>query len=356
MVFDVPNKAVVVILPANSNNSNDPNDEPKYFQFKFSDLNNLYNDLHVGIRHIYPNLPIEAITWYNTSTRRHYPIFDEQSMQYAIMHCRPLYIYVYKQNVMLKNRQSTMMFTARENTSNQSPQINRTDVSMLNQMKQFSLQFSPVNQPPQQRHQLPPLPISSTFFNPNNTRTVSWSENSKSEYPMQIEKTNPRDTDKLSSPLSSYHRISYQMPANVEGNYGEVHIKEPNRFNSSLNELPFSNNQTDLHFGSKCDGCQKAIYGIRYKCKECEDYDLCEKCKGDGRHSYHQMISIPPPNSQGNLYPLTHAKQWVSNDELPQGQSKNVYKANQTFTPDNSVEPVSESQKKGGWHALRKHT
>lgn len=34
-----------------------------------------------------------------------------------------------------------------------------------------------------------------------------------------------------------------------------------------------------IHYGEVCDSCKEnPILGIRYKCLECFEYDLCEKC------------------------------------------------------------------------------
>lgn len=34
-----------------------------------------------------------------------------------------------------------------------------------------------------------------------------------------------------------------------------------------------------IHEGIECDGClQLPIIGVRYKCKNCADFDLCSKC------------------------------------------------------------------------------
>jgi hypothetical protein len=47
------------------------------------------------------------------------------------------------------------------------------------------------------------------------------------------------------------------------------------------------------HEGVRCDGCQVSpIEGIRYKCKACADYDLCEHCFGNREeiHVKHRMF------------------------------------------------------------------
>lgn len=52
-----------------------------------------------------------------------------------------------------------------------------------------------------------------------------------------------------------------------------------------------------FHPGVTCDGCNGSVYGMRYKCKSCEDYDLCSKCHLKKTHSEHQFREIPKPFS-----------------------------------------------------------
>jgi len=41
-----------------------------------------------------------------------------------------------------------------------------------------------------------------------------------------------------------------------------------------------------IHTGIHCDGCgESPITGIRYKCMECADYDLCMKCEERNEHT-----------------------------------------------------------------------
>ena len=44
-----------------------------------------------------------------------------------------------------------------------------------------------------------------------------------------------------------------------------------------------------------CDGCNQPIFGLRYKCLVCPDYDLCEKCEKKALHSEHDMIRMEGP-------------------------------------------------------------
>lgn len=50
-----------------------------------------------------------------------------------------------------------------------------------------------------------------------------------------------------------------------------------------------------FHPGVSCDGCNGPIYGTRFKCLVCRDYDLCSSCEGKGIHVDHNMISISDP-------------------------------------------------------------
>ena len=60
------------------------------------------------------------------------------------------------------------------------------------------------------------------------------------------------------------------------------------------------NNFEDIVHGSvKCDGCsEEPIKGIRFKCRVCEDYDLCTRCfqRRSELHPQHQMFLEIPRN------------------------------------------------------------
>ncbi|KLO18823.1 hypothetical protein SCHPADRAFT_101244 [Schizopora paradoxa] len=47
-----------------------------------------------------------------------------------------------------------------------------------------------------------------------------------------------------------------------------------------------------------CDGCKNGenIVGVRWKCLECADYDLCDKCHSTGAHDEHEMLRVEHPD------------------------------------------------------------
>lgn len=59
------------------------------------------------------------------------------------------------------------------------------------------------------------------------------------------------------------------------------------------------------HDGTMCDTCrQQPIIGIRWKCAECTNYDLCTTCyHGDKHHLRHRFYRITTPGSERLVNP-----------------------------------------------------
>ncbi|KAF9283773.1 hypothetical protein BGZ68_005098 [Mortierella alpina] len=82
-------------------------------------------------------------------------------------------------------------------------------------------------------------------------------------------------------------------------------------------QLTFTLDQTP-HTGVVCDGCDTAIFGVRYKCGNCPDYDLCGNCESSpvAHHDpNHVFIKIRKPicNRQTPavpLLPMLYKKGW----------------------------------------------
>ncbi|CAF1120019.1 unnamed protein product [Rotaria sordida] len=65
-----------------------------------------------------------------------------------------------------------------------------------------------------------------------------------------------------------------------------------------LNKSKESNQNTTIHVGVICDGCQGPVIGNRYKCLECRDYDLCQICSDKNLHSEHNMLKLTRPSQR----------------------------------------------------------
>lgn len=47
------------------------------------------------------------------------------------------------------------------------------------------------------------------------------------------------------------------------------------------------------HLDVLCSSCRCELYGIRYVCMQCNDYNLCEDCKIKKIHSFHEFVPCP---------------------------------------------------------------
>jgi Zinc finger, ZZ type./PB1 domain. len=70
--------------------------------------------------------------------------------------------------------------------------------------------------------------------------------------------------------------------------------------------------QSNNHPGVICDGCDASINGIRYKCTQCPDFDLCSCCEEKKQHpADHEMICIKTPRARRHnawIYPSRHCR------------------------------------------------
>jgi hypothetical protein len=58
-----------------------------------------------------------------------------------------------------------------------------------------------------------------------------------------------------------------------------------------------------VHHGITCDGCSVSpVVGVRYKCSECPDYDLCQDCEAKDVHNHHVFLKLKYPMGVDIIY------------------------------------------------------
>ncbi len=82
-----------------------------------------------------------------------------------------------------------------------------------------------------------------------------------------------------------------------------------------LRETPAQQQLHDDYHSAICDCCDFPILGVRYKCLNCPDFDICASCEQDGQHAAHPaahlFLVLPRP------LPEEHAAAWKQLFPLP---------------------------------------
>ncbi|KAJ2959011.1 hypothetical protein NQZ79_g5478 [Umbelopsis isabellina] len=102
-----------------------------------------------------------------------------------------------------------------------------------------------------------------------------------------------------------------------------------------------SEHDTCHHSGVRCDGCEKWIYGVRYKCGNCADFDFCSKCEASANHDpKHVFLKIKRPVNGPifsnvpllpNLYAFTPPAHAPPAAQTPQMRQKETSASNTAF-------------------------
>ena len=93
-----------------------------------------------------------------------------------------------------------------------------------------------------------------------------------------------------------YDNIQLTESKYLEKNENEKERLEISLINQDLSSLP-------IHTGIKCNECNCIeIVGSRFKCLNCENYNLCSKCERESNHNIdHIFIKIYVPDSDKNI-------------------------------------------------------
>uniref|UniRef100_T1J1R7 ZZ-type domain-containing protein n=1 Tax=Strigamia maritima TaxID=126957 RepID=T1J1R7_STRMM len=87
--------------------------------------------------------------------------------------------------------------------------------------------------------------------------------------------------------ISSDDELSFALKAKTEDVF-KIHVRK----------IKVKSPSKCYHPGVVCDCCNKEIYGYRYKCMECPNFDLCSACENEGNHSEHSMMRMVSPGAR----------------------------------------------------------
>ncbi|KAF9987553.1 hypothetical protein BGZ75_000445 [Mortierella antarctica] len=118
-----------------------------------------------------------------------------------------------------------------------------------------------------------------------------------------------------------------------------IPISHPDQITVKVDQTP--------QYGVVCDGCNNDIYGVRYKCGNCPDYDLCGNCEALPEPIHdpsHVFLKIRKPISMrlaspAPLLPNLYQKGWGRNVCYHPQQTGQTCPAAAKFPRDHDVAP-----------------
>jgi hypothetical protein len=102
--------------------------------------------------------------------------------------------------------------------------------------------------------------------------------------------------ESLLSLFEKFFTVPKEKSVPEEEKYEDVSEGKPVETQVETEESEVKEEEKPVHFAI-CDSCRARIRGIRHKCKECRDYDLCETCVVDKEqvHPSHSFQAIEKP-------------------------------------------------------------
>jgi len=107
-----------------------------------------------------------------------------------------------------------------------------------------------------------------------------------------------KDNEEDDVHINSDEEVSFaweQMQSHTVGGLVSLYVRPSTVTNGEQQSSDGSAEHALLHPGVVCDECDGQVHGFRYKCMQCDDYDLCLKCEGERRHAHHVLLRIPVP-------------------------------------------------------------
>jgi hypothetical protein len=143
---------------------------------------------------------------------------------------------------------------------------------------------------------------------PNSSPSVDIFEEMKKQFLEMSEQFKPFTTqivhelnseqpvESLLSLFEKFFTVPKEESTTEEEKYEDVSEGKPVENQPKTEEKEEKKDEKPVHFAI-CDSCKVRIRGIRHKCKECRDYDLCESCivNKEEVHPSHDFQAIEKP-------------------------------------------------------------